>query len=369
MSDYRTTIGEKKPLPPRTARRRRLSVALLVLGVLGGLIYGGLAIRIDRYVAASGYVTTRDYAEVRPAQAGMVAEILVSSGSVVEQGQVLVRLDDQEEQATCEEARRRAHKMEVELARRRTEVETALERSRLAIEDQKRSHKDAIEIARLQLRDAQTKLARTKELVERGLKAASALEDDGLKEELAQAQLASLLARDLSLYEALLERDRSAYMTELRAMEEELNALNDAVRRAEARLRAKEVRAPIAGRVLRYEFVIGELVRPETVLYEIFGGDELVLKLRVPERHAARVAPGQRYRAVLSPYSGLHRVYFTGTVELLRDVIQAEGQTTYRVAYCTFDPRDYPVQPGTTGEARVYYGRSCLWFYLFNVDL
>jgi multidrug resistance efflux pump len=152
-------------------------------------------------------------------------------------------------------------------------------------------------------------------------------------------------------------------------MEEELNALNDAVRRTEARLRAKEIRAPIAGQVLRYEFVIGELVRPETVLYEIFGGNELVLKLRVAERHAARVAVGQRYRAVLPPYSGLQKTYFHGTIELLRNVIQAEGQTTYRVAYCSFDPKDYTVQPGTTAEARLYYGRSCLWFYLLNIDL
>ena len=26
------------------------------------------------------------------------------------------------------------------------------------------------------------------------------------------------------------------------------------------------------------------------------------------------------------------------------------------------------IPPGTTAEARVYYGRSCLLFYLFNVD-
>lgn len=369
MSDYRTTVGESKPLPPKTARRRRWLILLLVLAVLGGIAYTGMAVKLDRYVMASGYVTTREYAEVRPAAAGTVAEIVASSGTLVQKGEILVRLDAEEEQATYEEAKRRVQKMEVELNRRRTEVETTLERSRLGIEEQKRNHKDAIEIARLQLRDAQTKLARTKELVDRGLKAGSALEDDKLKEELVQTQLASLLARDLTLYEALVERDRSAYMTEIRAMEEELNALNDAVRRTEARLRAKEIRAPISGQVLRYEFVIGELVRPETVLYEIFGGDQLVLKLRVAERHAARVNVGQRYRAVLPPYSGLQKVYFTGTIELLRNVIQAEGQTTYRVAYCSFDAKDYTVQPGTTAEARLYYGRSCLWFYLLNIDM
>jgi membrane fusion protein (multidrug efflux system) len=369
MSDYRSTVGEAKPLTARKTRHRRWVITLVILTLLGGIVYTGIAVKLERYVVASGYVTTREYAEVRPAIAGTVAEILISSGMVVEKGAVLVRLEGEEEQATLEESKRRVEKMAVDVARRRTDMDTQMERSRVALAEQKRTHKDAIEIARLQLRDAQTKLQRTKELVERGLKAGNALEDDKLKEELVQAQLASLLARDLAIYEALLERDRLAQATEIQSMEQELNALRDAVRRNEARLKAKEVRAPIAGKILRYEFVIGELVRPETVLCEIFGGGDRVLKLRVAERHAARVAVGQRYRAVLPPYKGLQRVYFTGTVDGLRDAIQAEAKTTYRVAYCSFDPQGHDIQPGTTAEARLYYGRSCLWFYLFNIDI
>jgi membrane fusion protein (multidrug efflux system) len=369
MSDYRNTVGEDKPVTPRKARRRRLLIVLCTLALLGGIVYTGIAVKLERYMVSSGYVTTREYAEVRPAIAGTVAEILVSGGSVVQKGEVLVRLESEEEQATCEESRGRVQKMEVDVDRRRTEMDTQMDRSRLVLEEQQRNHRDAIEILRLQLRDAQTKLQRTRELVERGLKAGNALEDDKLKEELVQVQLASLLARDLTIYETLLERDHAAQTTELQSMEEELNALRDGVRRNEARLKAKDIRAPIAGQVLRYEFVIGELVRPETVLCEIFGGNQLVLKLRVPERHAARVAVGQRYRAVLPPYKGLQKVYFTGTVDYLRNAIQAEAKTTYRVAYCSFDPRGHAIQPGTTAEARLYYGRSCLWFYLFNIDI
>ena len=369
MSDYRSTVGEAKPLTPKKTRRRRLWFTLLTLAILGGIVYAGIAIKLERYVVSAGYVTTREYAEVRPAAAGVVAEILVSSGMAVKQGDVLVRLESEEELATCKESKRRVQKMETDVDRRRTEMDTQIERSQLAIAEQKRAHQDAIEIMRLQLRDAQTKLQRTKELVERGLKAGNALEDDKLKEDLVQAQLASLLAKDLAVYTVLLERDRLAQSIELQSMEEELNALRDAVSRNEARLKAKEVRAPIAGRVLRYEFVLGELVRPETVLCEIFGGDEQVLKLRVAERHAARVAPGQRYRAVLPPYKGLQKVYFVGTVEALRNAIQAEAKVTYRVAYCSFDAQGLDIQPGTTAEARLYYGRSCLWFYLFNIDI
>ena len=40
-----------------------------------------------------------------------------------------------------------------------------------------------------------------------------------------------------------------------------------------------------------------------------------------------------------------------------------------RLAYCSFDAGDREIPPGTTAEARIYYGKSCLWLYLFNLDL
>ena len=369
MGDFRTTVGEGMPLTRKARRRRRLWIFSAVLLVIAGIVYAGIAIQVERYALAPGYVTTEEYAEVRPPGSGTVARILARSGDSVEKGQLLVQLDAEEEQAILEEARRRVEKLAAEQQRRRAQIEVDLERRRISLEEQKRNHQDAINIAKLQLKNAQTKLARTRELVDRGLKAGSALEDDSLKEQLAQAQLASLLAKDLAIHETLLAKDEAAYQNELTAMAQELEAQRDAVRRAEVHLRSKQILAPIAGRVLRYEFVIGELVRPETVLFEIFGGTKKVLKLQIAERYATKVAPGQRYSAVLASFSGLQTIYFTGQVQRLRNVIQAEGRKTYRVAYCDFDEQGRVIPPGTTAEARIYYGRSCLWFYLFNVDV
>jgi hypothetical protein len=65
----------------------------------------------------------------------------------------------------------------------------------------------------------------------------------------------------------------------------------------------------------------------------------------------------------------LIRNYFWGEVEYLRNVIQNDGKTNYRMAYCSFDPGEHSIPPGTTAEARIYYGKSSLWLYIFNVDL
>ncbi|MBT3376341.1 MAG: HlyD family efflux transporter periplasmic adaptor subunit [Lentisphaerae bacterium] len=357
MGDFRTTKGESLPLPRKQRRRKRLVWATFFLVLIAGIVYAGFAIRVPSYVLSTGYVTTERYAEVRPAAVGTVAEIVKRSGNQVEKGEVMVRLDASEIEASLEEARSRVNKVKAQVARRRAEIE-----------ELKRKQKESIAIAKLRLRNMSAKLTRTQELVAKGLKAASALDDEKLKEELSRAELASLLNKDQTIYEK-----------ELAVMHQDLEAASDSVKRIETQRRAREIRAPIDGEVLRYEFVIGELVRPETVLYEIFGGTKKVLKLRVAERYATRVTTGQRYEAELTPYRGLQKVLFGGEVTHLRSVIQAEGQKTYRVAYCTFNSddwtlpagktvADYDVPPGTSAEAKIFYGESYLWFYLFNLD-
>lgn len=346
MGDYRTTSGEPAPTPSarrQSQRSRRVLASLLSILVLA---FFGFAIRLERSFLASGYVTTEDYAEVRPATVGTVAGILAQTGGSVTQGQVLARLDMAEEQAAVEEAQSFVLQMESELARRQAEI----------IEE-KRRHQEQIAIAQLRVQNAAAKLARAQELLDRGLLAGSAMEDTMLAWKLCGAEL-----------ESLQKKDQSVYDQELAARRQGLAARRDALERASARLNLKIIRAPVAGQVLRYEFVIGELVRPENVLFEIYGGDRQVLKLRIPERYAARVATGQSYKARLAPYGGMIQpVWFTGRIQLLRNVIQTEGRQAYRVAYGDFEGRGKSVPPGTSAEARIYCGRVNLWQYL--VDL
>jgi multidrug resistance efflux pump len=346
MGDYRVTSGESLPLPKTESRkvwRRRLLILILVLVAIAA---AGVYIRVPRYIVTTGYITTEEYAEVRPATTGVVSEILISSGRRVEKGDILVKLDDTEDRASFEEAQAQFNKAEAELTRREAEIQ-----------EQRRMIKEQIEIAKLRLQNASTKYLRAQELLGKGLIAASALEDEKLNEELARAELTSLLSKDQSIYDK-----------ELAVMRQERAARQEAITRAASRLRGREIRAPISGMVLRYEFVIGELVRPETVLLEIFGGSEQVLKVRIAERHATRVAPGQPYKARLTSYrSGFQSIWFEGTVAHLRNVIQTEGVTTYRVAYCTFDAGRFDVPPGTSAEARIYYGDSNLWKFALGL--
>lgn len=346
MGDYRTTTGEKVPMPPRQRRRRLRQWLVGGCAALIAIVLGGSLVRVDRVVTAQGHVMTDVYAEVYASIDGRVARIEVSNGDRVEEGQAMVRLEDVEEQTLLAEAQIQHRKAVAEMERREAEIA-----------ERRRAHQDDVRVARLRLENARAKHARSRELVERRLAAASALEDFRLQEELVTAELEALLAADLTVFDG-----------ELRVMALEVEARTEAVSRAEARLSRCVVRAPIAGLVVRYDFGVGEQLRPDRLLYEIFGDAPPVLKVRVRERDAVRVEPGQRYRAELTPFGGWGRARFDGKVLYLRDVIQTDARGGYRMATCTFDPGGLQVPMGASAEVRIRGGRAPFWSWLFGLD-
>lgn len=346
MGDFRTTTGEFLPLANRQ-RKSRMRLGLLVTAVVVAAIAAtGFIVRLERYVTAPGYVTTEEYAEVRSPVDGKVGEILAESGKVVSQGDILVKLDSSQELAALAEMQSLLRMAEAESARRHIEIA-----------GKRREITENIDVLDLRLKNAERKLVRTRGLFDKGLVPVSELEDLEFERSLTTANLAAMRARDLALF------DR-----EMEVLEREIDIRRDAVRTAEMRVANRFLRAPIGGQVLRYEFVIGETVGPNTVLFEIFGGTRQVVKLKVAERFATMIASGQRYTAVLAPYRSPRKIIFTGTVETLRNVIQGDEQRTYRIAYCSFDPGNRIIPPGTTCEARIYYGKSNLWKFIFGID-
>lgn len=345
MGEYRTTTGEPAPTSAPLRQRKRFRRLSFTIAFIGLVATAGYFIQLERSFLANGYVTTENYAEVRPATVGTVAAILAQTGAIVTQGQVLAYLDMTEEQAAAEEAQSRVLQTESELARREAEI----------VEENRRLQ-EQIAIARLRVKNTDAKLTRAQELLDKGLLAGSAMEDTMLAGKLAEAEL-----------ESLLKKDQTVNNQELAARRQEIKARRDAYARAASRLTLKTIRAPVAGQVLRYEFVAGELMRPENVMYEIFGGDRQVMKLRIPERYAARIVVGQPYKACLTPYGGIQPVWFTGKIEALRNVIQTEGQKTYRVAYGDFNAGGRNVPPGTSAEARIYFGKVNVWHYILDL--
>ena len=345
MSDFRTTTGEPLPIGSRQRRLDRRRWLKRVLWTLGAIIALGFVIPVRVRIPATGYVTTDDYAEVRPSEAGAVAEIHVNSGQRVRKGDLLVRLNDGVQRAAHAEAVNAVSQAQSRLDQREAE---------LAQEKRQRGHR--IKQAELRSKHAGVMLGMTEDLHAKGLASGKVLEEARTALALAAAELESLRDEDATLAGKTLE-----------VLRRDLAVKTSIALRAEAQLHDRHIYAPIDGDAVRYDFVPGELVTPQSVLYELFGGSNLILKLRIPERYATEVAPDAPYKTVLSTYPGIGRPTFTGKVNTLRAVIQADNQQTYRMAYCSFDNGGMDVPPGTSAEARITVARVPLWFWLFGV--
>ena len=372
MGDIRTTKGMTPPESKTSRRRkaaRRILVAVLAVGAVVGL---GFAIRIPRYASATGYATTQGYAEVRSATSGRVAEILVTSGQDVKKGDILLRLDDKAERAAVAEAEGQVSDATGHVAEARNNVEKGASELALreaAARESRRLHDVALAEAELDVSQTETRLERTRQLHERGLASGGKLSDDTFAYKKALSRLESLRAADLTLEEkqlAVLRQDIESRRDSLARAEASLARAEAALERARATLAERSVAAPANGRAVRYTFYVGELLRPDMVLYELFDGEVSLLKLRVPEQYAGKIAPGMPLKATLGTYRTLLPTRFHGKVEVLRDVVEGSGDNFYRIAYCSLDRNGRDVAPGTSAEARIRYGRSNLWLYIFQ---
>ena len=346
MSDYRTTTGEPLPEGSRERRRWRRRWMRRTAWIIGIVLLAGFILPVQVRISASGYVTTDNYAEVRAPETGPVAEIRAHSGQTVQQGEILVRLDDRIQQAARDEAAAAVRRTEALIASRHAAMDEQFRRQQFLI--------GQAEIRRIH---AEKMLNMTAELHARGLDSGRSLQDRQTAFDLAISEHRRLRDED----NATLARK------EIEVLKRELDMLRNALAKTDAQLQARHILAPISGQAVRYEFVTGELVTPQNVLYEIFGGGRQILKLRIPERHAAQVTQDAPYKAVLSIYTGLGRHRFRGQVSTLRSVIQSDNQQTYRMAYCTFDDDGRAVPPGTSAEARITVARVPFWFWMFGI--
>lgn len=345
MGEYRSTRGEKPPVPSSEKRRKALRNGLRVLIVLVALVCAGIFIQVMRRVPASGYATTSPYAEVRSPITGVIASIEASSGDIVKAGDVLVRLSDEIEKTALQRA---------EIEEARTQSELVLREAEYA--EQLRTHSNNVQVAALSLEYAKKRYEITKQLVEDGVSTKRDLMSDEH-----QVALCALQFRQLN------ERDMSVGLRQIDVLRKQLESATAAVRRAQTDLEARIVRAPSEGRLLKHTFYIGEVARADQVLFEIFGQEEKLLRLKVPERYATRIAEGLPVRAQFRSSKRLvRRNWVSATVGTMRDAIQAEGNETYRIIYCPYSSDGREVPPGTTADAEILIGKVPLWRIVFD---
>lgn len=227
---------------------------------------------------------------------GRIAEVTVKVNDIVEEGEMLIRLDD-------EEARARLQAAETEAASRKRERDAqSLDKAR----EDLRKAEDGVFAAERQLTNARFGLE-----YELQAKRMGAGSDERVKD--ARAQVTS--AREK------LQKERSAYaiaqskpdVPAPSRLESALQAARSDVAVAEALLEKTRIRAPAAGTVLQLPAKVGEMVAPSPEQALAVIGDMSVVRVKaeLDEHDVSKVKAGGKVIVKSNAYPGRE---FNGTV-------------------------------------------------------
>ena len=364
-------------------------------------------------------IPSRQLQVVQSLDGGVVAEILVREGQVVEAGQLLLRVDETRAGAGVRESAAQGFALRARAARLRALAEgTAFvaptasdaEERRVALDERRLYEARSSELATTLAVNRQQLAQRQQELTETQAKREAALRGlDLTQQELAQTRplLATgavsqvdvlRLEREVARYHgdaeqasaqiaraqaAIGEVQRKAQETELAFRNDarkdladtmaKLNALNEGAVALADKVDKAQVKSPVRGRVQRLlANTVGGVVQPGKDIVEIVPLDDtLVLEARVPPKDIAFIHPGQSALVKFSAYDFSIYGGLDAKVENISpdSVVDEHGNAYYLVRVRTqkagFGDK-MPIIPGMTAEVDVLTGRKSVLSYLLK---
>ncbi|HBY61450.1 MAG TPA: hypothetical protein DEH78_16635 [Solibacterales bacterium] len=249
---------------------------------------------------------------------GRVEQVSVDLGDVVAQGQVLVRIGDEEQKYV--------------VAQNEAQLRQALERLGLANEnDQVKDIRETPEVRRAQadLFEAEQRYKRVRALVDQGIGAQNELDQ-------AKARFDAMRAG----YDATLNQTRNLISDVQRS-----RAVLDLQRK---KLRDTVVKAPFAASVKERQVTVGQFVRLNTPLFVLVKTDPIRLRIEVPERMAPWIRTGQSAEVSVEAFAGRT---FAGKVWRISPTVD-QSKRTFIVETLIENPRG-DLKPGSYARARL----------------
>lgn len=299
--------------------------------------------QIDWVAAAPGRVEPKSgIIRVGAQLVGRIAEVNVKRNDKVEEGELLIRLDD-------EEARARLQAAETEAASRKRERDAQpLDKAR----DDLRTAEDNVFDAERALTNARFGLEYELQAERQGTGSAARVAD--ARDDLAKAK--SKLQKERSSYAKAQSKPDIPAPNRL---ESALQAARSDVAVAEAMLEKTRIRAPVAGTVLQLSAKVGEMASPSPEQSLVMLGDMSVVRLKaeVDEIDVSKIKRGGKVTVKSNAYPGKE---FEGTVAELAPTLTspqfslrgARRPTDVEVLEVTIDlAGNPPLLPGMRADA------------------
>ncbi|WP_299455306.1 HlyD family type I secretion periplasmic adaptor subunit [uncultured Pigmentiphaga sp.] len=338
---------------------------------------------IDEVSSGTGKVipTSREQV-IQSLEGGILAELNVAEGDIVEQGQVLAQLDPTKIGSNVEESAARYRAALASVARLRAEVDETRPRfpdelkpypELIAAESQlfearKRSLEQSVALVQQSLQLVRRELAMTESLVKAG--AASDVEVIRLRRQ----------AADLELKISELRSEyRVRARDELTKAQAEVKALSSVVKGRADSLTRLTLRSPVRGVVKQISVTTkGGVVPPNGMLMEIVPvEDQLLVEARISPQDIAFIHPGQEATVKItaydySVYGALDGVVTTISPDTIQDEVKPEVYY-YRVFIRTSTDalvnkagKRFPIVPGMIATVDIRTGQKTVFEYLIK---
>lgn len=402
----------------RSVRFDRMLLVFLVV-LMASAIAWAMVAPVDQIVRAEGRIIAAGRAQiVQHLEGGIVQQILVREGQVVEAGDVLMRLSDVQANTSVQQGRSRMQALLAQQARLTAEAQgqaapqfplevppeiqqeavnafkerlSRLRSERLVIGQQHTQRQAELTEARSRIVSTQIELdlARKQSNMMEGLAKKGAASQMELIDSQSRTQRLTTTLNDIQsslprLQAAVSElsarldessaRFRSDARTELTQVSAELAKLHLAVDGDTDRLERTEVRAPTSGYINRLNFnTMGGVVKPGEVLLEITPNQgPVAVEARVRPNDRASLRPGLSTRVMIGAYDyAVYGALSGRLVEVSADTLADEsGQRYYRVLIQTDTPSErmtaLAILPGMTARADVVLGQRTVMSYLLS---
>lgn len=412
--DGEAAILQQEPL------RARILIRLIAWSIVIFLVWAALA-QVDEVTRGSGKVIpSRQVQIIQSVDGGIVSEILVKEGDLVQQDQLLMQIDQTRFVSSVRESRAQYLSLQAKAARLRAladglpfvppedvlkeDPETVHQEEQLY--EARRSELEAgIAIARQQLAQRQQELAEVRakrdqaaqgyELTSKELAVTRPLIQSGAVSEvellrlerdvvryrgerdMAGAQIARIQASINEAQRKIEEREltfRNEAGKELSETMGKLNALSETEVGLSDRVKHSAIRSPVKGAVKRLLVnTVGGVVQPGKEVVEIVPvEDALLLEARVQPKDIAFLRPGQHALVRFTAYDFAVYGGLEGTLEHIGadTVTDDEGNAFYVVRVRTTRPdfgnANLAIMPGMVADVDIMTGKKSVLSYLLK---
>lgn len=399
--------------------RARLLLRAIALIILLLLLWAAFA-EVDEVARGEGKVIPSSQLQViQSFDGGVVEEVLVHEGQVVEKGDLLLRIDPtrfvssyRENRAEYLALQARAARLQAltsdtelsipeQIAKESPDIvaheRSLYEASRRELDEQRVIARSQLEQRQQELNEVRAKLTqatRTLELTSQELAVTRPLLASGAISEVeilrleatvakAKGDKEQSLAQESRLMLAVEEAEgklrevelntRNKWRAELSDVLSKVATLGESSTGLADRIKYAEIRAPVRGTIQRiYTNTLGGVVQPGREVVEMVPlDDQLLVEAKVSPRDIAFLHPGQKAIVKFTAYDFVIYGGLNGTVELISpDAITDEKDRTFyivrvRTDRSGFDPT-LPIIPGMMTQVDILTGKKTVLSYLLK---